>query len=239
MSKPNTPFWKRGIRLDKLPLSIAQQELREAHKKLWSVSAMEMFTTEVGTAAASGKEGWDAALAAMQGPQKILSERSKVQAKMTAYALQNLKNGSLIAYGFEAPRRMDDDPKEIPARLWSGRPDWDKAMLSAEGLAFVEVRVLTKKQRRQLLDLPPEGAANSKPKGRPGVGQNISDAFRALEAAGKVDTGRPARAHFDLVRNWLAEHRPDMKPPGSDLNEETIRKHFSPLFNDLRKPNKQ
>ncbi|AGI73765.1 hypothetical protein OA238_c38180 [Octadecabacter arcticus 238] len=239
-TNPINDLWNRGMHLSRAPYAYAPKSEKEEHKRLHSVSASELIAKAAEETAASGLTSWEVVNAMMGASNPILSARMELDNRMRAFVLHHLEHGNLFAYGFEPPRRLDSQSLEIPSAYWKGHIKWNKACLSAQGLEFIEIRILSKQLRDKLIAVQSTHTElDKRPVGRPSMKLHIQEAFSALEKSGKIDINEPAKPHFRLVREHMRNAHPDLYPKAHKLGDEGIRSHFAPLFNELRKTNKQ
>jgi len=100
--------------------------------------------------------------------------------------------------------------------------------------------VTTRRIRKEILNLREAAPIpSSASRGRPLVSRSIRAAANALLQAGQIDVSRSARSHHPDIRNWLIENTDDLPVAPQDIHDETLRQHFSPIFNELKKTNKQ
>lgn len=237
MTVPLLTLWQRGIYLGKAPFAFAPKAEKEEYGRLHDASALQA-ASEAAQAAAAAKsdisflEGLNAAV---RGARPIASARADWDNRMRKFVLHHLKHGNLYAFGFEPPRRMDSQPVEVPATYWSGTIRWDKASLSVQGLEFVEIRIVSRQLRNQLLERGNVEVTAVSSVGRPTVGPSVQAAFKALEKAGEIDLSASQQSHFPKVRSWLETNFPNLSVPAAKISDKTIHKYFSPLFNDLKK----
>jgi hypothetical protein len=237
---PNNELWERGIHLSRAPFAYAPKSEKEEHKRLHGVSAIEAATKAVEETQTSGTTGLETFKAMIGASNPILTARTDWNVRMRAFILHHLEHGNLFAYGFEPPRRMDSQSIELPTAYWKGNIRWDKAILSAQGLEFVEIRILSKQLRNELAAEPSAHAELEKPQaGRPSIKLHIHEAFSDLENSGNIDINVSAKSHYPLIREHMRKTHPDLYPKDRKLGDEGIRYHFSPLFNELKKNRKQ
>jgi hypothetical protein len=228
-----TRAWETAVPFNKAAYRFGSAKLRAEYVAARNLSAMKNFEQKALEMRDTGKNILDNLSAAMAGPQAIFAARQKATDALNAQLLQALRAGDLIAYGFEAPRGLDDRPRLLSPDLWKSVNLPKGTELREKGLHLIELRVATRAAKRESQGLPATSPGHSQPPGRPGVAPDIRAAFEALHAQGKIDAARPARSHFAMVRDWLIEHRPNMATSPKHIKDETIRRHFSPLFNAL------
>ena len=158
---------------------------------------------------------------------------------MRDFILHHLRNENLIGLGFEPPRRMESEPHWIPTSFWDGMVQWEKNRLTAQGIVFEEVRLITRMTYENLQTPSEQPQEPPVAPGRPSIKAYIEDAFHGLHADGQIDVSQPLKAHYPLVRHWLQAHRAEFEANDSNPPDEGIRKHFSPLFKALKQNSKQ
>lgn len=231
-------LWQRGIRLNQAPFSFAPKADKAEYKRLYEASAITAWSDAMAKMQETGRSGVDVLSETLTEPQKILSARSEWNARMRKFILHHLTHGNLFGYGFEPPRRMDSQPVEIPASYWNGRVQWDKACLSSQGIELIEIRVVSRQLRNTVLDRGNVDQSAPQPAGRPTIGPTIKAAFAALQDVDEIDVNASQQSHYPKVRAWLEVHHPNLKIPAAKISDKTMQKHFSPLFNSLKKSSK-
>ncbi|MCD9149256.1 hypothetical protein [Pseudophaeobacter flagellatus] len=231
-------LWQRGIRLNQAPHSFAPKADKAEYKRLYEASAITAWSDAMAKMQETGRSGVDAVSEVLTEPQKILSARTEWDDRMRKFILHHLTHGNLFGYGFEPPRRMESQPYEIPAAYWAGRVRWDNATLTVNGLEFIEVRVLATQVRDRLVGISHETTTDLQ-RGRPSIKADVEEAFATLLQKGLIDISKSAKSHFPLVRQCLQTIQPGASYSDTKPGDEGIRTHFSPLFNELKKTNKQ
>lgn len=238
MTTPLLTLWQRGIRLNKAPYSYAPKEDKAEYKRLHETSAITAFSDAMTRMQETGRSGVDAMSEAFSEPQQILSARAKWDDRMRKFILHHLTQGNLFAYGFEPPRKMDSQPVEILPAYWRGHIRWDKASLTVQGLEFVEIRIVLRQLRDEVLNRKKIDLTPPQPAGRPTVGPSVKAAFAALHKAGEIDVTASQQSHYPKIRSWMELNVPNLSVPASEIADQTLQKHFSPLFNSLKKSSK-
>tara|TARA_R100000935_G_scaffold30156_1_gene50478 strand:+ start:24326 stop:25072 length:747 start_codon:yes stop_codon:yes gene_type:complete len=241
---PLDKLWRAGVPLSKAWLAYAQPDLKAEWTALEGKSALTALTTSVKQAGLQDKCDTSQSGASIQNllqpAQDILQARLNVTKALQGNILEYLKDGHAFAYGFEPPRHLASVPVALPKGIWKGAFDWNSSTITYAGLSFVQVRVTTRRIRKEILNLgeaaPIPPAAS---RGRPSVARSIRAAANALLQAGEIDVSRSARSHHPDIRNWLLENTDDLPVAPKDIHDETIRQYFSPIFNELKKTNKQ
>ncbi|SFS22256.1 hypothetical protein [Yoonia litorea] len=228
-------IWEQATRLSRAPLLFTPKELKEAYDEADKISAIETFSDGAERIGQDGTPPTEGFKKLLMNVSSITSEKAKARENLRTYVRQRLRQGELIGYGFEPPRRMDSQPFEIPRNCWHGRIDWVAATLNGEGLEFIEVRLIASLKREQLIaTLSQLDLQQAKTVGRPKIGPHIEAAFKSLHQANKIDVSASAKSHFPMVQLQLRKMYPDIYPPERMLSNEGIRAHFSPLFNELK-----
>lgn len=233
MSIPTIQLWESGVYLSKAPYAYAHEELKEQYDQAFKASAFQTYFESLRLASEQGKTGVDALSDAANDATPLRNEQTKARDAVEAFAKHHLLKGNLIAYGFEPPRRVESQPHQISAECWSGSIRWQKSTLSAQGLVFEEIRVVSRSVQERVLTKDQMEYEPTKPQGRPTVGPAIEAAFLALNKAGEIDATASQSSHYPRVRSWLAANFPDLKTPPSKISEKTLYRYFSPLFRRL------
>ncbi|PJE30422.1 hypothetical protein CVM39_06875 [Pseudooceanicola antarcticus] len=234
-------LWKRGIWMRDAWRSYASEEKYNRHRELYAKSAAELLTTAPPAAADDDASPMSKLEALFKGPQALLAERGEVDKEMQEDLRRWLRTGQLVALGFEPPRKEASPPLTIPAEYWpqTHTPSltrWQANTLKHASLAFVDVRIVSKAQFDAVLA---PAALQQAPVGRPAVNTAIKQICQDLIDAGKIKTDLSMKAHYPMIREHLAQRDLDLPIPPEAINDETIRKTFSPLFRDLKKTKKQ
>ncbi|PJE30956.1 hypothetical protein SAMN06297129_3494 [Pseudooceanicola antarcticus] len=232
-------LWSKGIWLQEAWRAYAAEEKLNRHRALYAKSAIEMLATAPQPAEDASPMAKFGAL--FKGPQDLLAERAEVDRDMQDDLRRFLYTGQLVALGFEPPRKEASSPLEIPAAYWPkthspSLTQWGANTLKHASLIFVDVRIVSRPQFDAAL-LPASAAPVQT--GRPPVNKAIKRTCQELITAGKIDTSLSMKAHYPMIREHLAQRGIDLPIPPEAINDETIRKTFSPLFKDLKEANKQ
>jgi hypothetical protein len=241
---PLDKLWRAGVPLSKAWLAYAQPDLKAEWTALEGKSALTALTTSVKQTRLQDKSDTSQSGASIQNllqpAQDILQARLNVTKALQSNILEYLKEGHAFAYGFEPPRHLASVPVALPIGIWKGAFDWNNSTITYAGLSFIQVRVTTRRIRKEILNLREEAPVPpTASRGRPSVARSVRAAANALLQAGQIDVSRSARSHHPDIRNWLIENRDDLPVAPKDIHDETIRQHFSPIFNALKKTNKQ
>lgn len=229
-------LWHAGVPVSASWEIYAQPELKQAWKIISSQSALEALKQGALNVGVNDLPLHEKIALASSGAQKVLSERTTLMNKLKANILNYIKQGQLFAYGFEQQRTLSSVPIEIPASLWKGKCDWQASKLTAQSLNFIEVRLITKRIRDEIMC---GEAPQIKTVGRPSIGIYINAAFAGLNEAGMINTSNSAISHFPMVREWIKNNRPDCHMEASAIGDEGVRAYFAPLFKNLKKNRKQ
>jgi hypothetical protein len=74
--------------------------------------------------------------------------------------LKLIKNGDLMAFGFEMPRNIQDQPIKIPPDLFfGGEINWQKSELKSQNLEFSGIKIF--KNSNPVIDLSPNNLKNT------------------------------------------------------------------------------
>ncbi|MBZ8117760.1 hypothetical protein KUD11_03760 [Roseovarius sp. LXJ103] len=232
-------LWRASYPLWQAWLTFSKAQDRQRWKALMETSAMDALSEGAKAVSEIDADFSTKITQVFAGTQKILRERTAHQTKLQQGILKFIKDGHLHGFGFEPPRTLNAVPVAIPKSAWSGHIDWENNTLTFESIKLVEVRLTTNRIRNEILERGNVDKTPVQPQGRPTVRHAIEAAFYALNEAGKVDPTASQMSHYPLIREWLELNHPDLKVPPAYINPETIRLHFSPFFNALKKPNKQ
>ncbi len=249
----NEALWNHGIFLSVSVRAFAPQNLRKKFEEADKISALEEGKKKVEELENSDADLPTAFVTFLSAVNEVIGPRDKLRAEMQTLVMGWLQRGDLVGFGYEKPRQMASRVHEIPAQLWHGNLNWIESSLSAQGLELVQIRVLHSTKKEQLTkefglrtDALVEGNIDAKipqveaaETGRPTIRGFIEDSFEALLADGLIEVQKPAKAHYPLVRSWLMRNKPEANATETTPSNEGIRRHFSPLFNDLKKNHKQ
>jgi len=224
-------LWRNGVYLKNAWLTYSHPDAKAEWKALQSQSAIDALHQGAQEASASDASPIEKLSSAFSKPQSILAARSALKAKMQQAVLGYIRDGHLFAYGFEPPRRMNDQPVPIPPHYWPGKPDWENSAITFQGIQLVEVKLTTQRIRAKILNLEPVSEIGAEiGAGRPGFEGDILEAYRALLSAGKINPNASIKSQCPAIRNWLVENKPGQgysaKKPGYGV----IRKHLSKFF---------
>lgn len=168
---------------------------------------------------------------------KRSEELQALRAMLRVDLLNQLERGELLSFAFEprrdipgAKRSIHDVPIELSHGHWRGRLEWDKDEIKAQGLHFVEVRILRRDAAAELaspLSAAPSAESQSRKPGRPLLlYQRVEAAIIELSEQGRLDRTKSKASQYPLVLSLLAERYPGMRPP----SKETLRTAFNILF---------
>lgn len=104
--------------------------------------------------------------------------RSTLEDQLKAQCLNWIRTDALKAYGFPTPRKVSDEPSEVPADLWGGSVIWHKNTIEANGLRIEAVRIVQAS--------PPQEDHTKKP-GRPSRRDEIFQAYAELKERNAID----------------------------------------------------
>lgn len=237
-------LWQSGYPLHSTWLGFAKTEQRAKWDELKTKSAIQALSDSVKDAPRPDEPNPLTDVGAMQRllqpAQTIVQARLDLKKEMQSNILAYLKDERLFAYGFEPPRKLSSIPVPLPRESWSGVYDWDESAIKYAGLDFVQVRLITREARNEILGArEPSPVVNPPLKGRPSVAPQILVAAQAMLASGQIDISRSAKSHFQEIRNWLRGNAQDLPVAPDEINDETIRRVFAPVFNELKQSKKQ
>lgn len=178
------------------------------------------------TKAAQAGAGWEAfGTPQVRDAQDFAYETAKLRKTLEQSVLDQLFSGALLGYGYAVPRHPTDTPALIPKDVWRGRIKWEDSSVKGNGLEFLVVRALPRKSPKL------EKIEVRKP-GRPTRKPQIIEAFRALEAEGKIKRENSLTSHYPLVRNKVAALFPDEQDTKRGLGDKALYQHLAPLFGE-------
>lgn len=187
----------------------------------------------------SSMQAFEGMLAAFKNDDSKVSElsgknsiNSNLRRKFEERIIANLATGDWTATGHVIPRRPEDDKYQIPQDVWSNFPaiNWEGNKVTGQGLAFINVTITMCPSIK--IDKKSE---SQKPIGRPSVRPNIIEAYEALKAAGKIDFSKPKSAVNGPICDELSQRYPNRTVEFNNLEESTIRKAISKLFDQDKK----
>lgn len=222
-----------GVALPRAWLTYAHPDLKAKWQGLQEQSVIDVLNTDAKAAAAIEGDLVAKLSQSFARSQALLRERGDLEQRLKSNILGYIAKGNLIGFGYELPRSLTSVPVRIPKEAWGGTCDWHKAMLRFRGLEFVDVRLVTKRIRNEILERGVVDTTPTSPAGRPGVASAIEAAFHALNESGKIDPNASQSSHYPALRGWLEQYYPDLPVPPATLSEKTIYKYFSPLFKGL------
>lgn len=235
-------LWQNAVPLESAFLRFAPRDTAARYRQLvadTSASAIaDRMQTRAEAAGADLPEGMFERLHLLTrdawGP---TGERTKMEQALKAACLALIRAGTVRAFGFAVPRQPHDVPVELPADLWNGIILWERSRVEAHGLRIEGVRLIptARIEALQTQQAPREPARRP---GRRSRESQIIEAFKALAAAGRIDTVRPLARVFPMIRTWVCETYPDDPDGEKGLNDKTLRKVLTPLFGARRKCSK-
>ncbi|WP_343081442.1 hypothetical protein [Ostreiculturibacter nitratireducens] len=229
-------LWRHGVPLSKAWETYAHPDLKERWDAIPKLSGLEVLASIINDTAEAGKPLHES----LQGAADQANAMLAVKAEMQAAVLGYVRDGHLFGFGYEPPRKLASVPVAIPKAIFSGKCDWDSNALNLGGMQFISVRLTTRRYRNEILGRAHVVASKDAPaKGRPGVGKQIEAVCRALIAEGLVDPTHSAKSHFPAIRERLDRHVAELPIAPGAISDETIRVHFSPIFNALKDTKKQ
>ena len=194
--------------LDEAVFSYASENLTKAHrcaeKQLQEAKAATSMLDQVSTFQS---------VAVSTFPSDVVRE-------MQLQLLDKLRERKLILIGYEPPRRVDDEPIEVPNEVIQSPflIDWISSEISGSGLTFVAVRVVPANVIPELGRIEPR-----KRLGRRSRKAEIIGTHSRLCAEGKIDRD-------DLLETVASLIYEDLKHLGtSGLSSKTIKRHVSSL----------
>ncbi|MEH6478154.1 MAG: hypothetical protein V7727_20845 [Sneathiella sp.] len=163
-----------------------------------------------------------------------MGKENALKKELQADVLINLKKGNLVGFGFSTPRKMDDDPQEIPLKVWENNIVWDNNRIEGRGLVVEDVRIVSRQTiliaKRQTVPVPYEITS----KGRPSRREEILEAFTDLNNKGEIDYSGPMRSVVPLIQNWLFIHPIYSKQGDQGLGSQVIIRTISSAFKEKK-----
>jgi hypothetical protein len=141
-----------------------------------------------------------------------------------------LHDGRFIAIGFPEPKRIGDQPVEIPREAWAPDPTDFQLEIGPGVLGlwpyqdshFCEVRIA------------PTAEHLTRTGGRSSLGNLLTKAINELVSEGQIDVSRRQNEHFKMIRERAIQLFPTNKAEIRKSDKRTAAKYFSPIFNDLK-----
>lgn len=233
-------LWRAGVPLQSAWEAYATSEARERWGAIKRKSLLQTIVDGLESVAESDLSAHEKFQAGFAPFVSVASAQNGVRGELQAALLGQILDGHLFGFGFEPRRKLASLPVSVPTQVWQGRIEWDKGAVESGSLRFIEVRLITRQVRNEILERPSPVAQDAPPtRGRPAVGPHIEDACKALIAEGRIDPSRSAKSHFDLIRERLDQRADELPVPAGEISFETIRKHFAPHFRELKKNRKQ
>lgn len=145
-------------------------------------------------------------------------------------------SGELVGLGFERERNLEDIPVLLPSEVWKWQVFWSHGEVHAEGLKFVEVRLLFASELNAAMRCP---SKETKKQGRPSVKPFVNQAIQALHQEGRIRLAESQASHYDAIRILAKQIASQSQTEIPNLSDETIRKYFGPMFQQLKDAKKQ
>ncbi len=225
-------FWKRGIPLSSAFVSFASSDFRQKYVVARDSAGIDKGLAAFTEVIQSKKSPSDR----MGKYNKDVSAYLALDRTLKANCLAWIQSGKLKAYGFTLPRRAEDIPQPAPLDLWAGEIKWEKDYAKGNGLEMAGLRLIAPAQEAELIARHfPEGI---KSPGRPSREHQISEAFNTLHASGAINFSKPMKHYFPMIREWVLTHFPDDPKKTKGLNDKTLAKIVSPLFNERKQISK-
>lgn len=237
--------------MSRAPLHFAPKDIRDKWRELSSLSALKAGADHLEMTVTRGKSLFDVLGTTLTGMQAVLIPRAETASAAENHLLRRILDEQFLTLGFEYPRKMTSTVVEIPSNYWRGIVRWDRSELICQSLHFVEVRLIPrhvipaavadKQARADSMKNTARNAGHDMPSaiGRPSIKEHVTDAFNALHKKGQIRPQDSAKSHYPLVRQWLREHRPDLRVTDTKPSDEGIRAHFAPLFDAISTRRKQ
>lgn len=224
-------LWEKALPVSRGRVRLAPEEKRTR----WEAAHRNFWVEDVRTAMPGGQPSasdLSNAVAATFG------SRREIDTAIDEWVTRQLQSGAIIGLGFEPPRRMNSEPAIIPAECWRHGIQSGSHKLQIDGLTFTEIRILPRtaaeriKATWEIETVPPHPAPKRGPRGS---ATDIAESFEALQLAGKIDIDASAKSHYPAVRDWLQYYHPGAGYSATKPTDETVRKTFQPMFDQVRR----
>lgn len=227
-------LWQKAVPINKARTDLAPRELIEDLEGLSEITMASEINAMLKVSRPQTTDFMRAANVAVQTAAKASTERQEIERKISQHFLSLIRGGKLRCFAFEPPRKMTSEPIEMQVEHWTAFPLWKTGEFKANGLHLIELRVIETEAALERAETPVQVK-----KGRPTIKNHVMAAFDALLADGRINTDISAKSHFPMVKDWIAQHDTKQKLTVSNMSDEGIRAHFSPLFNALKENRKQ
>jgi len=151
------------------------------------------------------------------------AQQRTIKDKHKRLVLDGLAKGTLLAFGYEEPRKMKDFPVEVPAHFWNATVLWQEGEIRYEGIRLIGVRVIGRSQINPVTITPPPRP------GRPTRKDQVETAFNSLLADGSYDLNVSAIHQFPLVRARVKALFPGEDQSNKGLRDKALYGILSPL----------
>ncbi len=99
----------------------------------------------------------------LQKLQNINSKNKIKLEKIRNNFIQKIINSEIIAYGYQSPRNINDNPIEIPKDFFLSKTiNWDNSSIIHQSIEFVGVRILKNKTENSKIELKTEKEIKNK-----------------------------------------------------------------------------
>lgn len=238
-------LWEKAIPLSQASITFMHPSKKQTWKALNERSAIEAINNKgeeiaaqrAGSSDGNSPSGMEVLAEIAEAVSGVLIPRTEFRKELEADLLHWAKQSRVIGIGFQETRRLDDVPVKLPSSVWSGQIDWTRGRVSSNGLNFIEVRLLPERYFK-----PKEEQAESRPqptRGRPSLKEIVLVAIEELQEADQINTENTKISHYEIIRERAFEVARRQESPLIGISDETIRKYFSSIFNDLKKSQKQ
>lgn len=224
-------FWKHGYAMFKCPVLFALPAKKKAYEDAYAVSAMSAFEEAAKRTQNEDRPALEFFTAALAEPNKILKRRTEIQADLRADVVNWCRAGHLFAFAFEHPRKLENAPVEVPLSAWAGRIQWGQSAIEAQGIKFVEVRMLTASMMK---DVRLKYRSSHAGTGRPSVAEDVKACIAEIEAAGLIDPSQTMASHVRLIQARYEVRAKAHKLKKATVGKEVVRLIFLPYFKKLK-----
>ena len=177
---------------------------------------------------------------------KNITDATEYEMKLKTNLFNKIKNGDLIAVGYEPPMKSSDYPIIIPLHVWDNAEiNRKKSSIAGNGLNFLSVRIIkksisekiNKKSNTPKIKLPAPNIVE-KLVGRPSQKKDLINTFEWMIKNNRIDKSKSLKAHESELNLALERVNPNSKYIGH-LNYKTINRHLGARFNQYKKSQNQ
>ena len=173
------------------------------------------------------------AISSQQPPRK--EEYEYLKNKLQTNALKWIRNGKLIAVGYQVPRQATDAPIEVPIDAWTTYSPWSNNEFQLGSLKIEDVRIINPSWFQSYIEpsnitTELDQTTTEKPRhtyprqGRPSKRHIISDAYNMAVNTGQIDFNGSKKSICIFVRELIKTKWPDEFGKGKGFGDEVIRR---------------